>query len=90
MWPPLITSHSSIQTLTNQKSRTVFSWFPIGLNLYETMGINQKRSHFWAPCCNGKESQAIKGTIAQLHILISVLFLLQNITSVAMPDCKSH
>ena len=62
----------------------------MGLNLYETMGINQKQSHFWAPCCNGKESQAIKGTIAQLHNLISVLFLLQNITSVAMPDCKSH
>ena len=41
------------------------------------MAINQKQSHFWAPCYNGKESQAIKGTIAHLHNLISVLFLLQ-------------
>ena len=41
-----------MQTLTNQKSRTVSSWLLTGLNLYERMWINQKRSHFWAPCCN--------------------------------------
>ena len=54
VWPPLINSHSFIQTLTNQKSRTVSSWLLIGLNLHERMWINYKRSHFWAPCCNNK------------------------------------
>ena len=52
VWPPLINSHSFMHTLTNQKSRTVSSWLLIGLNLHERMWINQKRSHFWAPCCN--------------------------------------
>ena len=37
-----------MQALTNQKSRTVSSWLLIGLNLYERIRINQKRSHFWA------------------------------------------
>ena len=41
-----------MKTLTNQKSRTVSSWLLFGLNLHERMWINQKRSHFWAPCCN--------------------------------------
>ena len=41
-----------MQTLTDQKSRTVCSWLLIGLNLRKIMWINQKRSHFWAPCCN--------------------------------------
>ena len=50
--PPLINSHSFMQTLTNQMWRTVSSWLLIGLNLYERMWINQKWSHFWAPCCN--------------------------------------
>ena len=45
-----------MQTLTNQKSRTVFSWLLIGLNLYKRMWINQKRSDFWAPCCNDNSS----------------------------------
>ena len=44
-------SHSFMQTLTNQKSRTVSSWLLIGLNLYERMWKNQKRYHFLAPCC---------------------------------------
>ena len=52
VWPPLINSHSFMQTLTNQKSRTASTWFLIGLNLHERMWINQKRSHFLAPCCN--------------------------------------
>ena len=52
VWTPLINSHSFMQTLTNQKSRTVSSWLLIGLNFYEGMWIIQKRSHFWAPCCN--------------------------------------
>ena len=52
VWPPLINSHSFMHTLTNQKSRTVSNWLLIGLNLHERMWINQKRSHFWAPCCN--------------------------------------
>ena len=54
-WPPLINPHSFMQTLTNQKTRAVSSWLLIGLNLHErmcSMGINQKQSHFWAPCCN--------------------------------------
>ena len=51
VWPPLIHSHSFMQALTNQKSRTVSSWPLIGLNLYERIWINQKRSHFWALCC---------------------------------------
>ena len=50
VWPLWIYSHSFLQTLTNQKSRTVSSWLLIGLNLHERMWINQKRSHFWAPC----------------------------------------
>ena len=33
----LIISHPFMQTLTNQKSRTVSSWFLTGLNLHETM-----------------------------------------------------
>ena len=41
-----------MQTLTNQKSKTVCSWLLTGLNLYERMWINQKQSHFWAPGCN--------------------------------------
>ena len=52
VWPPLINSHSFMQTLTSQKWRIVFSWLLIGLILHETMGINQKRSNFGAPCCN--------------------------------------
>ena len=52
VWPPLINSHSFMQTLTNQKLRTVSSWLLIGLNLPKKMWINQKRSHFWALCCN--------------------------------------
>ena len=51
LWPPLINSHSFVQALTNQRSRTVSSWLLIGLNMYERMSINQKRSHFWALCC---------------------------------------
>ena len=51
VWPPLINSHSFVQTLTNQKSRTVSSWLLIELNLYERMWISQKRPHFWAPYC---------------------------------------
>ena len=47
-----LSSHSFMQTLTNQKSRTVSSWLLIGWNLYERMWINKKRSHFWAPCCS--------------------------------------
>ena len=35
-----INSHSFMQTLTNQKSRTVSSWLLIGLNLYERIRIN--------------------------------------------------
>ena len=35
VWPPLISSHSFMQTLTNQKWRTVSSWLLIGLNLHE-------------------------------------------------------
>jgi len=52
VWPSLISSHSFMQTLTNQKSRTVSSWLLIGLNLHERMWMNKKRSLFWAPCCN--------------------------------------
>ena len=44
VWPPLINSHSFMQTLTNQKSRTVSRWLLIGLNLFQRMWINQKRS----------------------------------------------
>ena len=51
VWPPLINSHSFMQTLTNQKSRKGSSWLLIGLNLHKRMCINQKRSHFWVPCC---------------------------------------
>ena len=40
-----------MQTLTNQKSRTVSSWLLIGLNLHGKMWINKKRSHFWDPYC---------------------------------------
>ena len=50
VWPPLINSHSFVQTLTNQKPRTVSSWLLIQLNLYERMWISQKPPHFWAPC----------------------------------------
>ena len=32
-WPPVINSNSFMQTLTNQKLRTVSSWLLIGLNL---------------------------------------------------------
>jgi len=32
-WPPVINSHSFMQKLINQKSRTVSSWLLIGLNL---------------------------------------------------------
>ena len=35
--PPLINSHSFMQTLANQKSRAVSSWLLIGLNLHERM-----------------------------------------------------
>ena len=52
VWPPLINSHSFMQTLANQKSRSVSSWLLIGLNLYKRMWITQKWSHFWAQCCN--------------------------------------
>ena len=45
-------SHPFMQTLTNQKLRTVSSWLLIGLNLHERMWVNQKRSHFCALCCN--------------------------------------
>ena len=48
---PLINSHSSTQASTNWKSSTVPSWLLIGLNIHERMSINQKQSHFWAPCC---------------------------------------
>ena len=65
MWPPLINSHSFMQTLTNQKSKTVSSWLLIGLNLYERMWINQKRSHFWAPCC--KEYQRNNNSMKFQH-----------------------
>ena len=51
VWPPLINSHSFMQTLTNQKSRTVCSWLLIGLHLYKRIWINQKQSLFWAPYC---------------------------------------
>ena len=44
VWPPLINSHSFMQTLTNQKSRTVCSWLMIRLNQSLRMWINQKRS----------------------------------------------
>ena len=54
VWPPLINSHFFMQTLTNQKSRTVSSCVLIGLSLYERMWINQKRPHFWVPCCNAQ------------------------------------
>ena len=47
--PLLIYSHSFMQTLTNQKLRTVSSWLLIGLNLHERTWINQNQSHFWAP-----------------------------------------
>ena len=40
MRPPLINSHSFMQTLTNQMWRTVSNWLLIGLNLYERMCIN--------------------------------------------------
>ena len=46
VWPPLINSHSFMQTLTTQKSRTVFSCLLIGSIQDERMWINQKRSHF--------------------------------------------
>ena len=49
VWPALINSHFFVQTLTNQKSRTVSSWLLIELNLYERMWISKKRPHFWAP-----------------------------------------
>ena len=52
VWTPLGNSHSFMQTLTNQNSRTASSWLLIGFNLYERMWKNRKRSHFWAPCCN--------------------------------------
>ena len=39
VWPPLISSHSFMQTLTNQKWRTVSSWLLIGLNLHEVNKI---------------------------------------------------
>ena len=55
VWPPLMNSHSFMQTLTNQKSRTVSCWLLIGLNLYERMWINPKRSHSRTPCCNGSK-----------------------------------
>ena len=51
VWPPLINSHSFMQKLTNQKSRTVSSWLLIGLNLHKRMWINQKWSNWpksWA------------------------------------------
>ena len=51
VWPPLINSHSFVQTLTNQKPRTVSSWLLIKLNLYERMWLRKKRPHFWAPYC---------------------------------------
>ena len=51
VWPPLINSHSFMQTLTNQKLGKGSSWLLIGLNLHKRMCINQKRSHFWVPGC---------------------------------------
>ena len=59
LWPPLIYSHSFMQTLTNQKLRAVSSWLLIGLDLHERMWINQNQSHFWAPFCN-KTNKYIK------------------------------
>ena len=44
-----------MQTLTNDKSSTVSSWFLTGLNLYRR--INQKWSHFLAPCGNFPKGQ---------------------------------
>ena len=41
-----------VTDVTNQKSRTVSSWLPIGFHLYERMWINQKRPHWWAPYRN--------------------------------------
>ena len=40
--PSLISSHSFMRTLTNQKSKTVSSGLLIGLNLYERMWISKK------------------------------------------------
>ena len=68
VWLPLINSHYFMQTLTNQKSRTVSSWLLIGWNLYERMWINKKRSHFWAPCCN-QTSLVNNGYLLQCIVL---------------------
>ena len=67
VWPSLIDSHSFMQTLTNQKSRTVSSWLLIGLNLHGRMSINQKRSHFWDPYC--------KLSFCLLYLFCSVWFI---------------
>ena len=45
VWPPLINSHSFMQTLTNQKPRTVSSWLLIGLNLCERMWLKIRSGH---------------------------------------------
>ena len=39
-WRPLINTYSFMKTLTNQTSRTVYSWLLIGSNLQERMWIN--------------------------------------------------
>ena len=53
-WPPLINSHSFMQTLSNQKSRTVSRWLLTGLNLCERMWIIESVYTFGllTPYCN--------------------------------------
>ena len=52
MWPPLINSNSFMQTLTNQKSRTVSSWLLIGPICTKNVNTSKASSNVWAPCCN--------------------------------------
>ena len=68
----LLNSHSFMQTLTNQMSRTVSSWPLIGLKLHVRMWINQKRSHFWAllrTCTLLLYSKEPKSETSLIHIL---------------------
>ena len=59
VWPSLISSHSFMQTLTNQKSKTVSSGLLIGLNLYEGKWISETNGHTFRLLAVSKQAWSI-------------------------------
>ena len=47
VWPLLITLHSFVQVLSNQKPRTLFNWLLIGLNLHLKESELKELCHRW-------------------------------------------